>query len=95
MTGVRRLYFVNHFIFARTFSSNAVTWTPHWLSLATFAEAVRTQRPAFSDAVERLVRRLRESGACSRNTSRSCSGGISMSCPLGACISQQFLTRLS
>jgi peroxiredoxin len=31
--------------------------------LATFAEAVRTQRPAFSDAVERLVRRLRESGA--------------------------------
>ena len=30
--------------------------------LATFAEAVRTQRPAFSDAVERLVRRLRESG---------------------------------
>ena len=31
--------------------------------LATFAEAVRTQRPAFSDAVERLVKRLRESGA--------------------------------
>jgi peroxiredoxin len=31
--------------------------------LATFAEAVRTQRPAFSEAVERLVRRLRESGA--------------------------------
>ena len=31
--------------------------------LATFAEAVRTQRPAFGDAVERLVRRLRESGA--------------------------------
>jgi hypothetical protein len=30
--------------------------------LATFAEAVRTQRPAFGDAVERLVRRLRESG---------------------------------
>jgi peroxiredoxin len=30
--------------------------------LATFAEAVRVQRPAFSDAVERLVRRLRESG---------------------------------
>jgi peroxiredoxin len=29
--------------------------------LATFAEAVRTQRPTFSDAVERLVRRLRES----------------------------------
>jgi peroxiredoxin len=29
--------------------------------LATFAEAVRTQRPAFSDAVERLVGRLRES----------------------------------
>ena len=26
--------------------------------LATFAEAVRTQRPAFGDAVERLVRRL-------------------------------------
>ena len=31
--------------------------------LATFAEAVRTQRPAFSDAIERLVKRLRESGA--------------------------------
>jgi hypothetical protein len=30
--------------------------------LAAFAEAVRTQRPDFSDAVERLVRRLRESG---------------------------------
>ena len=30
--------------------------------LATFAEAVRTQWPAFGDAVERLVRRLRESG---------------------------------
>ena len=30
--------------------------------LATFAQAVRTQRPAFGDAVERLVRRLRESG---------------------------------
>jgi len=30
--------------------------------LATFAEAVRTRRPDFSDAVERLVRRLRESG---------------------------------
>ena len=30
--------------------------------LATFAEAVRTQRPDFSDAVERLVRRLSESG---------------------------------
>ncbi|MGC2078838.1 MAG: peroxiredoxin-like family protein [Xanthobacteraceae bacterium] len=30
--------------------------------LATFAEAVRTRRPAFSDAAERLVRRLRESG---------------------------------
>ena len=29
--------------------------------IATFAEAVRTQRPTFSDAVERLVRRLRES----------------------------------
>jgi len=35
--------------------------------LATFAEAVRTQRPAFSDAVERLVRRLRESGAGSKS----------------------------
>ncbi len=31
--------------------------------LATFAKAVRTQRPALSDAVERLVRRLRESRA--------------------------------
>jgi peroxiredoxin len=31
--------------------------------LATFAEAVRTQWPAFSDAAERLVTRLRESGA--------------------------------
>jgi peroxiredoxin len=31
--------------------------------LATFAEAVRTQRPALSDAAERLVRRLRASGA--------------------------------
>jgi peroxiredoxin len=31
--------------------------------LATFAEAVRTRWPAFSDAAERLVRRLRESGA--------------------------------
>jgi peroxiredoxin len=30
--------------------------------LATFAEAVRTRWPDFSDAVERLVRRLRESG---------------------------------
>jgi hypothetical protein len=30
--------------------------------LATFAQAVRIQRPAFSDAVECLVRRLRESG---------------------------------
>jgi hypothetical protein len=30
--------------------------------LATFAEAVRTQRPAFGDAVERLVGRLRKSG---------------------------------
>jgi peroxiredoxin len=30
--------------------------------LATFAEAVRTQWPAFGDAVERLVRRLQESG---------------------------------
>jgi peroxiredoxin len=30
--------------------------------LATFAEAVRTRSPDFSDAVERLVRRLRESG---------------------------------
>ena len=30
--------------------------------LAAFAEAVRIQRPAFSDAVERLVIRLRESG---------------------------------
>lgn len=31
--------------------------------LATFAEAVRIHRPEFSEAVERLVRRLRESGA--------------------------------
>ena len=31
--------------------------------LATFAEAVRTRWPDFSDAVERLVRRLRESGS--------------------------------
>jgi peroxiredoxin len=31
--------------------------------LATFAEAVRTRWPAFNDAAERLVRRLRESGA--------------------------------
>lgn len=30
--------------------------------LATFAEAIRTQRPAFGDAVERLVNRLRENG---------------------------------
>jgi peroxiredoxin len=30
--------------------------------LAAFAEAVRIQRPAFSDAVERLVKRLRENG---------------------------------
>ena len=30
--------------------------------LASFAQAVRTLRPAFGDAVERLVRRLRESG---------------------------------
>ena len=30
--------------------------------LATFAQAVHTQRPAFGDAVERLVSRLRESG---------------------------------
>ena len=28
--------------------------------LATFADAVRTQWPTFSDAAERLVRRLRE-----------------------------------
>jgi peroxiredoxin len=31
--------------------------------LATFAEAVRSRWPAFNDAAERLVRRLRESGA--------------------------------
>jgi peroxiredoxin len=31
--------------------------------LATFAEAVRTRWPAFNDAAERLVMRLRESGA--------------------------------
>jgi peroxiredoxin len=30
--------------------------------LATFAEAIRTQRPVFGDAVERLVSRLRETG---------------------------------
>jgi peroxiredoxin len=30
--------------------------------LATFAQAVRVQRPAFNDAVERLVKRLRENG---------------------------------
>jgi peroxiredoxin len=30
--------------------------------LTTFAEAVRSQRPAFGDAVERLVSRLRETG---------------------------------
>jgi peroxiredoxin len=30
--------------------------------LATFAEAIRFQRPAFGDAVERLVSRLRENG---------------------------------